>query len=188
MDIVLPERNSQDADDIERAVIFLVVRMLESGHNPKPVIFHSVRMGVILYDYNYEPDIVKAAILHDVIEDSDTSVTDVAEMFGDRVAEIVQANTFDKDAGDRPEQGKECLQRCLKYGHDALIVMAADKLDNSLYVVNPAEDLDFAEFWVAEMWELVNSSRLVIGNEPIWETLSQQYQKLESALKQLNNW
>ena len=188
MDIVLPEKSSQDADEIESAVIFLVVRMLESGHNPKPVIFHSVRVGVILFDYNYDKDIVKAAILHDVIEDSDTSVTDIVEKFGDRVAEIVQANTFDKDVGDRPEQGKECLQRCLKYGHDALVVMAADKLDNSLYVVNPAEDLDFAEFWVAEMWELVNASRLVIGNEPIWESLNQQYHKLESALKQLNNW
>ena len=104
MDIVLPEKSSDDADEIEKAVIFLVIRMLETGHNPKPVIFHSIRMGVILYDYNYDLDIVRAAILHDVIEDSDTSVTDIAEKFGNRVAEIVQANTFDKNAGDRPEQ------------------------------------------------------------------------------------
>jgi (p)ppGpp synthase/HD superfamily hydrolase len=186
--MVLPEKDSQHAQEIERAVIFLVVRMLESGHNPKPVIFHSIRMGVMLYDYNYEPDLVKAAILHDIIEDSDTSASDVAEMFGDRVAEIVQANTIDKNAGDRPAQGKECLQRCLKYGRDALIVMAADKLDNSLYVVNPAEDLDFSEFWVAEMWELVNASEPVLINEPIWEELNKQCQKLQITLKELDNW
>ena len=83
MGIVLPEKNSQDAQEIEKAVVFLITRMLESGHNPKPVVFHSICVGVCLYNFNYEPDIVKAGILHDIIEDSDTSIAQVAERFGE---------------------------------------------------------------------------------------------------------
>ena len=188
MILALPEKNSKHAQEIEEAIIFLVVRMLESGHNPKPVIFHSVCMGVHLYNLDYEPDIVKAAILHDVLEDSDAEIAEITELFGEKVAQIVQANTFNKDAGDRPAQGKECLQRCLEYGREALIVAAADKLENSYYVVNPASDLDFAEFYVAEMWEFVNVSEPVMINEPIWDELHKQCQKLESALKELDNW
>ncbi len=131
MKAVLPEKNSQQAQDIEKAVAFLVTRMLESGHNPKPVILHGIRMGMYLYNFNYEPDIVKAAILHDIIEDSDTSLAEIAERFGEKVAQLVQANTFDYTVGDRAAQGEECLQRCLKCGRDALIVKAADKLENS---------------------------------------------------------
>lgn len=184
MKVVLPEKNPQHAQEIEEAVVFLVTRMLESGHNPKPVILHSVRMGVYLYNFNYEPDIVKAAILHDIIEDSDTSIAEIAERFGERVAQIVQANTFDSTAGDRAAQGEECLQRCLKYGRDALIVKAADKLENSFYVVDPVSDKDWSEFWVAEMRHMLDVSQAVIGNEPIWQELNQQCQKLETALEQ----
>ncbi|UCB43939.1 MAG: HD domain-containing protein [Dehalococcoidales bacterium] len=181
----MPEKNPQDAQEIEEAVVFLVTRMMESGHNPKPVVLHSVRMGMYLYNYSYEPDIVKAAILHDITEDSDTSIDEIKERFGERVAQLVQANTFDSTAGDRAVQGEECLQRCLEYGMDAFIVKAADKLENSFYVVDPVAARDWSEFWVAEMRHMLDVAQPVIGSEPIWQELNQQCHKLEAAIKQL---
>ena len=185
MKVVFPEKNSQHAHEIEEAIVFLVTRMLVSGHNPKAVILHSIRTGMYLYDLNYELDVVKAAILHDIVEDSDTSLVDIAELFGGKVAQLVQANTVDPTLGDRATQGEECLQRCLKSGRDALIVRAADKLENSSYVVDPVYGRDWSEFWVAEMRHLVDVSRPVIGNEPIWQELSQQCQKLETVLQEI---
>ena len=187
MDSILPEKYSRDAYEVEEAIVFLVTRMLESGHNPKPVILHSVLMGVNLYNHNYELDIVKAAILHDIIEDSDTSIVEIEERFGEKVAEIVQATTFNPAVGDRAAQGNECIQRCLKYGREALIVKAADMLENSSYVVDPASSKIFSDFYVAEMRYLVDISQHVIGNEPVWQELSQQCQKLEAALKQIQD-
>jgi len=181
--MVFAEKNSQ-AKEIQEAVVFLVTRMLESGHNPKPVVFHSVCVGVRLYNLNYEPNIVKAGILHDIIEDSDTSLAEIVERFGEKVAQVVQSNTFDQTVGNRAAQGIECIQRCLNYGRDALIVRAADKLDNSFYL-EPALDKDFTEFWVAEMRYLVDISRHILKVEPIWQELNQQCQKLETALKQM---
>jgi (p)ppGpp synthase/HD superfamily hydrolase len=141
-------------------------------------------MGMYLYNFNYEPDIVKAAILHDIIEDSDTSIVEIAERFGEKVAQLVQANTFDYTLGDRAAQGEECSQRCLKCGRDALIVKAADKLENSFYVVDPVSAKDWSEFWVAEVRHMLDVSQPIIGNEPIWQELNQQCHKLETALQQ----
>ena len=179
----MPEKSPQDAQEIEEAVIFLVTRMLESGHNPKPVVMHSIRMGMYLYNFDYEPDIVKAAILHDIIEDSDTTIDEIRGRFGERVAEAVQANTFDYTAGDRAAQGEECLQRCLKCGKDALIVKAADKLENSFYVVDPVGAREWSEFWVAEMRRMLDVSQPIIGSEPIWWELNQRCLKLEAAMR-----
>jgi (p)ppGpp synthase/HD superfamily hydrolase len=182
--MVFPEKSPQQANEIQEAVVFLVTRMLESGHNPKPVIFHSIRVGVHLYNLNYESDIVKAGILHDIIEDSDTSLAEVAERFGEKVAELVQANTFDYTVGDRAAQGVECFQRCLKCGRDALVVKAADRLENSHYW-SPTLPKDFSEFWVAEMRHEVDISRPILKDEPIWQELNRQCQRLEAALKQI---
>ena len=184
--MTLPEKYSQHAYEIEEAIVFLVTRMLESGYNPKPVIIHSVRMGVNLYNHNYELDIVKAAILHDIIEDSDTTVAEIEKRFGENVAQIVQAVTFDYNIGDRAAQGIECIQRCLNYGRDALIVKAADMLENSSYIVDPASSKAFSDFYVAEMRYLANVSHPIIGNESIWQELSQQCQKLETLLQQID--
>lgn len=182
MDSILTEKYSRDAYEVEEAIFFLVTCMLESGHNPKPVILHSIHMGGNLYNYNYELDIVKAAILHDIIEDSDISITEIVERFGEKVAEIVQTVTFDATVGDRAAQGKECIQRCLKYGRETLIVAVADNIENSYYF-SPTLPEDFARFWIAEMRYLVNVSQPVIGSEPVWQELNQQCQKLEAALK-----
>lgn len=66
------------------------MRSRGGGHNPKPVIFHSVQVGVHLYNHDYESDIVIAGILHDVVEDSETTVAEIEERFGSRVAQLVQ--------------------------------------------------------------------------------------------------
>jgi GTP pyrophosphokinase/guanosine-3',5'-bis(diphosphate) 3'-pyrophosphohydrolase len=181
--LALPEKNPQDAQEIEEAVVFLVTRMLESGHNPKPVVMHIIRMGMYLYNFDYEPDVVKAAILHDIIEDSDTTINEIRERFGERVAEAVQANTFDSTAGDRAAQGEECLQRCLKCGKDALIVKAADKLENSFYVVDPDVAKEWFEFYVTEIRHMLGVSQPVIGSKPIWLELNQRCLKLEAAMR-----
>jgi (p)ppGpp synthase/HD superfamily hydrolase len=186
MNGVFPQKNSRDAQAIQEAVIFLVTKMLESGHNPKPVIFHSIRVGVYLYDLNYEPEVVKAGILHDIVEDSNTSLLEFTKQFGTRVAEIVEANTFNYTLIDRATQGKDCIQRCLNYGRDALVVRVADKLENSCYL-NLSMNIDFLKLWIGEMRYLVDvsQSKLIGLDQPIWNDLSQQCQKLENALHEM---
>ena len=47
---------------VEKAIAFLVYAFTSTGHNPKPVILHSIRTGLCLYHQNYAQDVVVAAI------------------------------------------------------------------------------------------------------------------------------
>jgi (p)ppGpp synthase/HD superfamily hydrolase len=171
--------------EIEEAIVFLVNRIEESGNNPKPVILHSMRVGVYLFNHHYEPHIVKAGILHDVVEDSATSMLEVEEQFGLQIANLVEANTFDATKGDRAAQGHDCIHRCLKHGKEALIVKAADMLDNSNYV-HLAPDEGFRRFWLEEMRYFVQLSKSLLRDEVVWQDLSQQYEKKEVQLTKSN--
>lgn len=44
------------------------------ANSPKPVILHSIRIALYLNNLGYNRNIVLAAILHDILEDSSASV------------------------------------------------------------------------------------------------------------------
>jgi (p)ppGpp synthase/HD superfamily hydrolase len=163
--------------EIEEAIVFLVTRMQESGHNPKPVILHSVRVGMHLFNDGYESDVVKAGLLHDIVEDSDTTVAEIEDRFGPRVARLVAANTFDHTQGDRFERGRDCIRRCLEVGRAALVVKAADMLDNSPYI-DPRGDEAFCKSWFEEMKHLIDVSKPILMGEAISEQLARRYREV----------
>ncbi|MDZ7732773.1 MAG: HD domain-containing protein [Acidimicrobiia bacterium] len=75
-----------------------------------------------------------AALLHDVVEDTDATVDDVRAGFGDRVADVVEACT-DAQARPKPpwEERKAAYLEHLRSDDvdvGALRVSTADKLDN----------------------------------------------------------
>ncbi len=178
----LPEREPHADFEIEKAITFLVKHIQKSGHNPKPVIFHSLRVGLYLFDCKYNVSIVVAGLLHDVVEDSDVTFAEINEAFGPNVTEIVRANTIDATSGDRTKQGQLRIQQCLKSGKEALIIMAADMLDNTHYL-DPRRDENFARFWVAEKIDFVEVSRPLLSHEKVWQELNQQCEKLQAVLQ-----
>jgi len=124
-------KNTGHDEQIEEAITFLVFAIHKTGHNPKPVVLHSIRIGVHLYNLNYRKDIVIACILHDVIEDTKTPIEEVRSLFGETVSTLVEANSFDETIDDKVERYKETFDRCRNAGRDALIVKAADIFDNA---------------------------------------------------------
>jgi len=80
---------------------------------------------------------VQCALLHDTIEDTDTTYDQLVETFGLAVADGVQALTKDKSVGaDLPkQQGKECqmadsLERVRKQPREVWMVKMADRITN----------------------------------------------------------
>ena len=71
-----------------------------------------------------------AALLHDVVEDSELEVSDVRGQCGDRVAEIVEALTDDATVEPYSRRKSEHRDRVEAAGHDAIAIYAADKLTN----------------------------------------------------------
>jgi (p)ppGpp synthase/HD superfamily hydrolase len=76
-----------------------------------------------------EPTLV-AAILHDVVEDSDLGIDDVVARFGTEVGQLVSALTDDATIADYEERRAEHRARVAQAGRRAAAIYAADKLVN----------------------------------------------------------
>ncbi len=71
-----------------------------------------------------------AALLHDVVEESEIGVEQIRERFGDQVAELVAALT-DAEEIESYERRKDVHRADVEAaGREALIIYAADKLAN----------------------------------------------------------
>ena len=117
-----------DKHEIERALFFLSNALQDSGHNTKPVLLHSIQVAQMLWERGFPQDVVIAAVLHDVVEDTDITIDDVEQSFGHQVAVYVDALTV-SDTQDTMQS----FARTAELGSEALSIRAADLIQNSYY-------------------------------------------------------
>ena len=87
-------RTEADIADIKRA--FDYAAKLHEGQyriSEEPYIIHPVEVAKILIDLMVDKNTIIAALLHDVIEDTDTKPEEIKELFGDDVLNLVQGVT-----------------------------------------------------------------------------------------------
>jgi (p)ppGpp synthase/HD superfamily hydrolase len=109
--------------------------------NGRPYVEHPIAVATDVNAAGFDQEMVAAALLHDIVEDSDVSVEDVRERFGDRVADLVDAMTDTSEV--KPYERRKALhrERVVAAGPDAAAIFAADKLNNvralrSVYAVD----------------------------------------------------
>lgn len=68
------------------------------GFNQVPYINHPLKVAALLSDCGEEDsELLVAAVLHDVIEDTDASVEEITEQFGQNICELVLEVSDDKE-------------------------------------------------------------------------------------------
>lgn len=101
------------------------------GYDPLPYINHLIKVSSAIIQVGKEEDavVVLAAILHDVVEDSEVSVEALAERFGFKVASIVEELTDDMEL---PYAQRKALQieRATQLSSAARKIRIADKASN----------------------------------------------------------
>lgn len=103
---------------------------IRNGSGGMAYIHHPVAVAELLAAAGFDEQAVAAALLHDVVEDSEASVEDVAARFGEPVAELVAALTED-DSIEPYERRKDAHRgRVEAASDDAQAIYAADKLSN----------------------------------------------------------
>jgi guanosine-3',5'-bis(diphosphate) 3'-pyrophosphohydrolase len=95
-----------------------------------PYITHPVAVAELLHDAGFDDDVVAAALLHDVVEDTEMGRDEIAERFGDRVAELVDALSEDEGIQDYEDRKREHREQVEASGRDAIAIYIADKLSN----------------------------------------------------------
>jgi (p)ppGpp synthase/HD superfamily hydrolase len=166
-----------DGKEIERAISYLTESFNASGHNPKPVIFHSLKMAISLLNFGYNQDIIIAAVLHDLLEDTDITYDDIKTNFGVRIAEMVSALSFDTKIKDKKERERKEIDKAISYGKEAMIVKAADFIDNSYFYHLVIEE-DAHKWLIEKINYFVEKSRDTLKDESIWKDLTNRLKKV----------
>jgi 5'-deoxynucleotidase YfbR-like HD superfamily hydrolase len=103
---------------------------LRRGSDGRPFIDHPVAVAELLVDEHQGEEVIAAALLHDVVEKSDTDLATVRERFGEVVATLVGAMTEDESIPAYEDRKEEHRQRVADSERAALAIFAADKLTN----------------------------------------------------------
>jgi guanosine-3',5'-bis(diphosphate) 3'-pyrophosphohydrolase len=102
-----------------------------NGSGGMPYVEHPVQVAAMLDERGYGEEVLAAALLHDVVEDSETSLDELREKFGEAVAGLVGAMTDDEEIEDYRERKAEHRERLSAAPVEALAIYGADKLVNS---------------------------------------------------------
>lgn len=95
-----------------------------------PYSTHLFGVARILKTAGYQDRLVVAGLLHDVLEDTDTTVEEVRELFGDAILALVQA-VSEPDKSLHWEQRKQYMINQIKYlSEEALAIVLAEKIQN----------------------------------------------------------
>ena len=85
---------------LDRAIVY-ATEMHEGQYRKGtniPYILHPLEVASIVATMTEDEDILAAAVLHDVLEDTDSCIEDIADIFGDAVAFLVSSETENKRA------------------------------------------------------------------------------------------
>ena len=148
-----------------------------------PYILHPMEAAVIVGTMTDDQNLIAAAALHDVVEDTGITIEEIEEKFGKRVRELVEAETEDKRENLPPEATwrirKEESLEVLKNADDIAVLMVwlGDKLANMRAIYR-----DFKVEGV-QMWQRFNQKDV---NEQAWYYKS--IAKLTERLSHTSAW
>lgn len=131
---------------VEKARIFAVERHGDQKYgNDLPYEWHLEKVAALAKRLGYREEIQAAAWLHDVVEDTPTSLDEVCDLFGDTIASIVASVTYsdtDKAAGvDKLQKAKQHTGGHVVKFCDSSINFSASALDGPSYSMSQWESV-----------------------------------------------
>ena len=126
-----------DTSLLDKAIIFAVKAHAGTERRGKgfPYIVHPMEAMAIVATMTSDQELLAAAALHDVVEDTPVGIDEIRENFGDRIADLVHAESdvfmegvSEEDSWHSRKQA--AIDRLAAAPHDAKMVALGDKLSN----------------------------------------------------------
>lgn len=134
---------------------------IRNGAGGIPYIEHPKAVAALLAEHGWPEEVLAAALLHDVIEDSELTLDDLEERFGEPVTGLVGALSDNETIADWTARKEEHRERVSTAGPQALAIYGADKLTN-------ARALRGA--WEAEGWSVADELKVPLDDKlDAWE-------------------
>ena len=129
--------NPLDTTLLDRAIIFAVRAHAGTERRGKgfPYIVHPMEVVSIVSTMTADQELLAAAALHDVVEDTDVSVDQIRAEFGPRIASIVASESDSIDPGVSLEDSwmarkQAAIRRLQGASREVKMVALGDKLSN----------------------------------------------------------
>lgn len=106
-------------------------------HAASPYINHPIAVALLLAEVGRvdDPEVIAAALLHDTVEDTDTSPADLEAVFGARIRGIVEEVSDDKNL-KRVERKRRQIERASQLSTGAALIKLGDKISNVVDMTN----------------------------------------------------
>jgi (p)ppGpp synthase/HD superfamily hydrolase len=92
---------------------------------------HPIEVAGLVRDAGFGEETQAAAVLHDLIEDTDVDAAAIAAEFGSNVAALVSSMTEDESIEDYAARKEEHRRRAAAAGRDVAGIFVADKISNA---------------------------------------------------------
>ena len=126
-----------DTELLDRAIIFAVKAHAGTERRGKgfPYIVHPMEAMEIVATITPDQELLAAAALHDVVEDTEISADEIRREFGDRIAALVvaESDVFVEGVSEEDswhDRKQAAMDRLAAAPRDAKIVAMGDKLSN----------------------------------------------------------
>lgn len=175
-------------DSILDAVIFAARK--HQGHVRKderasPYVTHPLAVARAIYQIGkiHDPIILIAAILHDIIEDTDTTDTEIQERFGEEILSTVLEVTDDKSQMKIIRKQQQVVHSPdLSYG--AKIIKLADKLTNCQDILHtPPRDWSIKRRQEYIQWAADVIAQIRNTNPPLEAAFDEMLTQAEKTLR-----
>ena len=127
--------SQEDTEKISAAAVYAAKKHGDQKRKSgEPYLIHPIAVAEILMSYNMDADTVCAGLLHDTIEDTETTEEDIVKLFGKEVGEMVQAVTkISRITQDKSIQEAETIKKmffAMSKDLRVILIKLADKLHN----------------------------------------------------------
>ena len=122
-----------DTHFLDEAIIFATRAHAGTERRGKgfPYIVHPMEAVAICATITSDQELLAAAALHDVVEDTEIGIDEIRRVFGDRVASLVHSETDTlPESASWHERKKAAIDKLAAASRDAKIVAIGDKLSN----------------------------------------------------------
>lgn len=129
---------------------------------------HPEAVAALVKTVPHTPEMIAAAYMHDVIEDTPCTEVQMREEFGDDVTDLVMWLTDASKPGDGNRQARKVIDRAHTAAAPpaAKTIKLADLIDNSRSIL--ARDPDFARVYLREKRLLLDDA-LREGDPMLWQ-------------------
>lgn len=115
----------------------------------KPMIIHPINAAHILKEYNMDSNVIAAAYLHDVVEDTKYTIEDIEKKFGSDIASLVSSATELDKSLSWEERKKHTIETIKTKDLRHKAIVCADKISNleDLLILSKKNNIDaFSSF------------------------------------------